>query len=272
MNSITRSILVAVSMLGCAEVAMAGSSQAGFRPLPMVQVTPFAKEVEETLAARGVHVALVGRVGRDRSDLPEGIQYTHMGFWVYSDIRAEDGSVRRGYRVYNLYQRERQPNVSDLVQDRPVDFLAGAVQLEAGIIIPDPRLQAKLITVLNSDAYVEMHNPDYSLLSNPGNDVYQNCTEFTLNVLVAALYGTDDMDRVKSNIRAHFSPQVIRISGFKRALGPVFMAGIAMDDHGARIGTATFSTIARFVEQHGLATEFLRQTELGLEHFSPGDI
>ena len=250
--------------------ATAGSSQAGFKPMPVETVAPFAREVEETLAERGVHVALVGRVGRDRSELPDGIEYTHMGFWVYSDIQAEDGSVRRGYRVYNLYQRGAEPDVSDLVQDGPVDFLSGAVQLEAAIIIPDPKLQKKLISVMSSPDYRKMHNPNYSLLSNPDTNTYQNCTEFTLNVLMAALYGTDDIGRIKTNIRAHFAPQPIRISGFKRVLGPMFMDGVAMDDHGNQVRTATFGTISRFMTQHGLTTEIIRLTPSGTQPLSGG--
>lgn len=254
--------LAAAALLaaGLSTQAEAGSRQSENPVLPIEQVSAFADRVQVELAVRGAHVAIVSRVGRDPAELPDGIRYTHVGLWVYSDITMEDGRTVRGYAVRNLYQRSGDLDVSDLVQDYPADFFAGAFSLDAGVIIPDPRLQAKLLEVLGSPTYEKLHNPNYSVIANPENDAYQNCTEHTLNLLMAALYDTDDLDRIKANIRAHFEPQAIDISPVKRLVGPLVMDGVAVGDQNGTIRTSTFTTIARFMASHELSEGTWRMT------------
>ncbi len=230
----------------------AGSSQAGKPLLPADQVAAFSDKVQLDLAARGASVAIVARKGRHASELPKGVTYTHVAFWVFSTIKRADGSSYQGYRVYNLYQDSNAPSRSSLVQDGPADFFAGAHALEAGIIIPDPRLQRKLLKVIASPTYRELHNRSYSVLANPQTRQFQNCTEHTLDVIMAALYDTNNAAQIKSNITAHFTPQVIKIGGLKRTFAPVASRALTTQDHGAQIRTATFGSILRFMKQNRL--------------------
>jgi hypothetical protein len=241
-------------------VAMAGSSEAGNPLLPAAEVATFSNRVQQDLAARGVQVAIVARMGRDPSKLPSGVLYTHVAYWVYSQIKLADGSVGQGYRVYNLYQQAKNGTRSDLVQDSPAAFFAGAQRLDAGIIIPDARLQKKLLKVITSPTYKALHNRSYSVLSNPNDTRFQNCTEHTLEVLMAGLYGTSDKAKIKANIAAHFKPQYIKVDGFKRLLAPVASKALTTQDHGSKIYTATFSSIARFMKTNKLAAEVYRIT------------
>ncbi len=257
LKSLAAATFLATSLMADAE---AGSWQSDAPVLPIEEVSEFADQVQAELAKRGAHVAIVSRVGRDPAQLPRGISYTHVGIWVYSDITMDDGRTVRGYAVHNLYQRANDLDVSDLIQDYPADFFAGAYSLDAGVIIPDPRLQEKLLAVLNSPTYGKVHNPRYSVVANPDNNVYQNCTEHTLNVLMAALYDTDDVDRIKANIRAHFEPQAIEVNPIKRLVGPLVMDGVAMDDQIGTIRTSTFTSIARFMVTHQLSDDPFRMT------------
>ncbi|MEY1556771.1 DUF2145 domain-containing protein [Yoonia sp. R2331] len=241
----------------------AGSSNASQSVLPAADVAAFSDQVQQDLAARGVQVAIVARMGRDPDTLPDGITYTHLGFWVYSTISTADGSTGTGYRVFNLYQRNGDRTTSDLVQDSPADFFAGAKRLDAGIIIPDPRLQRRLLSVIQSPTYAALHNPRYSVLANPANDQFQNCTEHTLNVLMAALYDTSNKARIKANIAAHFTAQPIEIDGLQRALAPTLSQALTTADHGEQVATATFGSVARFMAQHGLALQTYRITPGG---------
>ena len=258
--------LAAAALLAAGHMAEAeaGSSQSEAPKLPIEEVSDFADQVQADLAARGAHVAIVSRIGRDPAQLPDGISYTHVAFWVYSNITMDDGRRVRGYAVHNLYQRAHDLDVSDLVQDYPADFFAGANSLDAGVIVPDPRLQQKLLAVLNSPTYGKVHNPRYSVIANPDNDIYQNCTEHTLNVLMAALYETDDIDRIKANIRAHFEPQTVEVNPIKRLVGPLVMDGLAMDDQTGRIQTTTFTSIARFMATHDLSDASYRMTPVSV--------
>ena len=245
----------------------AGSAETTTAQLPQQKVARYAKQLEHDLAQRGANIAIVGRIGRDPDTLPTGIDYTHVAYWVYSQITKADGTTTKGYRVYNLYQTADDPTVSKLVQDSPAEFFAGVYQLDAGVIVPDPRLQKKLLSVISSPTYADLHNSDYSVLANPKTAQFQNCTEHTLDVLMASLYDTSDRGQIKANITAHFEPQPIRISGFKRLLAPVKSATLTTADHASDIGTATFGSIARFMVSHDLSEQVYRFTPKGAAPF-----
>ena len=247
--------------------AKAGSSAASNPVLPAADVAAFSNRVQQDHAARGAHVANVARVGRDPAVLPDGIDYTHVAFWVYSRIKRADGSTGMGYRIYNLYQRDGDLSRSDLVQDTPADFFAGAHSLDAGVIIPDPRLQQKLLRVIASPAYAALHNPTYSVLANPGSTQFQNCTEHTLDILMAALYDTRDPRQIKANITAHFEPQQVRLNGLQRLLAPAASQALTTADHGSVVRTATFRSIARFMQSNDLSDLTYRMTPDRLVRF-----
>jgi hypothetical protein len=186
---------------------------------------------------------------------------------VYSRITYADGSTGQGYRVYNLYQQADNAVRSDLIQDSPADFFAGAHVLDAGVIIPDARLQTKLLDVISSPTYAALHNPQYSALANPNTNQFQNCTEHTLNVLMAALYDTDNLDQIKANTAAHFIPQTIHVNGLQRAFAPVASQALTTSDHGPNVATATFGSIARFMEDNALEDEVYRITPSQVARF-----
>jgi hypothetical protein len=223
--------------------------------LPYKEVTAFAESVEQNLAARGAHVAIVARAGRDPEDLPDGLRYTHVAYWVYSQITHADGRITNGYRVYNLYQLADDPTRSELIQDSPTDFFASARVLDAGIIIPKPALQKKLLRVIDSPTYATLHNARYTLLANPVSQTSQNCTEHTLDVLMASLYDTGDRRQLKANIAAYSKPQRIDVSGVKRLVAPAISGALSTSDHGAQVKTATFGSIGRFMERYDLAED-----------------
>lgn len=262
-----RFIILGFLTLCLALPAHAGSSEAGRPQLPAAEVAAFSNRVQQDLAARGANVAIVARMGRDPRSLPKGVTYTHVSYWVLSQIKTADGRTGTGYRVYNLYQDDKNGTRSHLVQDSPADFFAGAYHLDAGIIIPDARLQKKLLKVIASPTYPALHNPRYSVLANPNTPQFQNCTEHTLDVMMSALYGTRDKAQIKANVAAHFKPQVIPIGGLKRALAPAASAALTTADHGAVVATATFGSIARFMQSNKLATKVYRLTSDGAYRF-----
>ncbi len=253
--------------LSAGSPVQAGSSANGSPIRPMSEISAFADRVQQDLASRGANVAIVARMGRDPATLPDGIEFTHVSFWVYSQITDADGNTGSGYRVYNLYQTQRIGAKSALVQDSPTDFFTPAWRMTAGIIIPDKRLQKKLLKTIASPAYAKLHNPRYSVLSNPNSQSFQNCTEHTLNVLMASLYGTSDMARIKANISAHFTPQPIAIGSAKRALASFASRAMTTQDHGDTVATTTFGSIARFMKTHGLAARVYRMDAKGIQAF-----
>lgn len=263
MNTKMRKIIFTLFLLaGISSNTLAGS-QANEEPnFEAERVIKFAKKVEKSAAEKGAHVIILARKGRPKKELPSGIEYTHVAFGVYSIITAKNGDKVPGYAIYNLYQREDELDTSDLVVDYPVDFFMGVHELQAGIIIPTPEVQRRLLKVINSDTYKKLHNPEYSVISNPYNLKFQNCTEHTLDVITASIYETEDRQLIKASISAYYDAQKVKINPFKLMLGSMTKSDVRLADHRDRaIETSTFTTIARFMQAHELAAEVFMISE-----------
>ena len=221
------------------------------------QVIRFAKKVERTLAEQGTRVAVLARMGRPQSEMPDGMHFTHVAFAVYSEISTADGRKLPGYAIHNLYQLDKQPDVSELVVDYPVDFFSAVAELEAGVIIPSPELQQRLLQVIGTPTYTTLHDPHYSLIANPYTLGRQNCTEFVLDVIQSAIYQTGDLGVIKANTRAYFKAQDVNVNPLKLLLGSMFSAEVSMSDQpGAPPVTATFETLGRYLQQYDRAQVF----------------
>lgn len=236
---------------------IAGSQAGGEAHFPAEQIIKFAKQVEHTLADKGARVAIVARAGRPPSELPEGMHFTHVGFAVYSEITTQDNRKVPGYAFYNLYQSNAKPDTSSLVQDFAVDFFNGVAVLEAGIIIPSPELQKRLLATIASPTYQRLHDPRYSAIANPYTLGKQNCTEHTLDVINAAIYQTHSLKKIKASERAYFLAQPVKIDPLKLMLGSMFSAEITLADQPSAPVTATFETIARYLEKYDEGSQTL---------------
>lgn len=255
--------LVVLSALACGAGAQAAAgfssgSQAGGTPhFPAEQIIKFAKQVERTLATQGARVAVLARMGRPAAELPEGMHFTHVAFAVYSQITTSDGRKIPGYAIHNLYQNADRPDLSELAQDFPVDFFSGVTQLEAGIIIPSPELQRRLLTVIGSPTYSKMHDPHYSVIANPYTVEKQNCTEFVLDVINAAIYQTDDIKMIKVATRDYFEAQAVNVNPFKLMLGSMFTKEVSTSDQSGTPVTATFEKIGQYLQKYDAGSQVI---------------
>lgn len=216
------------------------------------RVIPYAKQVEQELAKRGARVAIVARVGQAPEDLPSGIEYTHVAFWVYSEMTLPSGETINGYAVHNLYQLANDASQSQLVTDFPVEFFGDVYELRAGIIIPEPAVQQRLIEFIGSQNYKGLHVPNYSLIANPHQRKFQNCTNFVLNSLVGAVYQTGNVQEVQSHIDTYYEPQKVGVSGVERLFGSIFIKAVATSDHDGDIKTSTYGSLVKFMTKYGL--------------------
>jgi hypothetical protein len=254
-------ILLALLLVGSVQAKAAESAAAPSEKnaLPSKysadQIIKFSKKVEKTLAAKGARVGVLARIGRPPSELPEGMQYTHVAFIVYSEITTADGRKLPGYATYNLYQRNDRPEISELTQDFPINFFIGVAELRAGIIIPSAELQRRLLGVLASPTYAALHDPDYSAIANPYTLGKQNCTEFVLDVINAAIYQTDDIKRIKAQEKAFFVAQKVNVNPLKLLFGTMFNKDIATSDQTGPPVTATFETIGAFLAKYDKGSE-----------------
>ena len=251
-------LLISVFILGATPWASAGSSQAeGESFFDPGHIIDFSKKVEKILAANQARIAIIGRVGRPREDLPKGIVFTHTAIAVYSRITTDGGQTLPGYAIYNLYQKPETPSQSHLIQDFPVDFFSGVRILEAGVIIPTQAMQKRLLAVLASDTYRSLHNSNYSIIANPFNRERQNCTEFILDLLFSAIYKTSDPDVIKKNVKTYFTAQPVHINPLKASIGSLFMSELTVSDHPGKLQTTTFTSIRNFLDQYQLVEKYL---------------
>jgi len=248
----------------CTNSAWGGASMQHAEPhFDVDRTLAFAKKVERAMGQRGAHVAILARVGRPPNELPEGIDYTHVGFAVYSRITTKGGQQELGYAMYNLYQDDKNPARSDLVMDYPPDFFAAVPKLKAGVIIPTPKLQRRLLRLISDPKVLKgFHNPHYSVIANPSSQQFQNCTEYVLRILMGAMYKTQDQNIISANIQGYFKPQVLDVGNIKLWLGSMFAPDVFLDDqHEDKPVTATFNSLARFMQQYHLTQEVFSVTE-----------
>lgn len=242
-------------LVGLSNNVYAGSTQTKEAKLDPKHIVSFAKDVEKYAATKGARAFIIGRVGRPAKDLPKGIEFTHTAIALYSSIQLADGKTVNGYAIHNLYQNADAPDNSSLVVDYPVDFFWGVNELKAGIIIPTPELQQRLISIIASGKNKELHNSNYSVIANPFTNQFQNCTEHTLDVVNSAIYQTTVKDKLKINAKAYFSPQRVNTNPFKLMLGSMFMDDVSTKDHKGKVYTATFTTIAKYLKSNQLVDE-----------------
>ena len=226
---------------------------------PMTQEHRLAlvAQVEQKLTDKKVQVALLGRMGRPQAELPDGMHFTHVGFVVAQTMQQDKGQTAVAYTTHNLYQQKNDPDVSALLEDSLENFFATAAELEAGIIIPSPPLQQRLLALIGSPSYHALHDPHYSLIANPYTLGKQNCTEFVLDVLHVAIHQTADIQQIKAQERTHFVAQQVHVSPIKLRLAALFKAEIALSDQSDPPVTATFETIGDFLKQYDSGSEVI---------------
>lgn len=259
--------VAALSLAACASTGGGGSTPIGAvfsaRGAPAVHLTAeqaaaFSKQVERELGGKGARLAIVFRTGETRDKLPDGISYTHGAFWTFVPISMDDGRVINGYAVYNLYHGDGKTLAMDksyLHQDFPIDFIAPSAVDDVAVIIPTPEMQRRILAIMDSPSYRALHIEPYSLVSNPHDIKYQNCTEFMLDIVAAAAWETTDMAQIKANLKQHFKPTKVKTSLIERFLAPLAEDRIKTDDQGSTIITATYESMAAFMKDNGLLAE-----------------
>jgi hypothetical protein len=63
------------------------------------------------------------------------------------------------------------------------------------------------------------------------------------------------MQQIKINLKAHFKPTEVKVSGFERFFAPIAHKEIKTDDQPGKIFTATYESLAVFMKDNGLLQE-----------------
>jgi len=199
------------------------------------------------LRRKDVRLAIVSRSGQAREELPDGVMFTHSAFFR----RNQAGD----FDVYNLYHGEINRMRSSLIIDKPADFLRLLKERDTGILIPDVETQTLLHEFLESPEYRDMHQPDYSLISNPFDLRWQNCNEFMLYAFAAAIWNTTDHEELRETLKEKLTPTELKVSMVRRYYGPKIDERLILKDHGEKIFTTTFGTLTKIFKATGRLKE-----------------
>ena len=203
----------------------------------------YGQQIQDELIDKNVKLAIISRAGQTRDKLPDGVMFTHSAFFR----RNASG----GYDVYNLYHGEKNRLRSSLVTDTSADFLRLLQEQDAGVLIPTADMQTLLYDFLESSEYPSVHQPDYSLISNPLDLRWQNCNELMLYAVAAAIWKTTDRTLLRDKLAATITPTELKVSPLRRHFGPMIDERLILDDHGEKVLTTTFGTLTQLFDATG---------------------
>lgn len=205
--------------------------------------------LQTALDATGSDVAVVARQGQDLSKY--ALKYSHAGL----AFRSAPGQP---WRVYELLNECGTADSALWVDGLANFFLENPFTLDALVMVPPPKMAARLAEVLRDPAALHgFHGSRYNMVAYPFSTKYQNSNQWVLEVLASA--GASDV-RIRTREQAQawlkmtgYTPTEMRLGPLTRLGGRAFKANIAFDDHpGAlrfsdRINAVTVDSMLAFV-------------------------
>ena len=228
--------------------------------------------LEQLYTESGDTVALISRVG---SDTPEKRFQQRVGeFWRYTHsalvFRNHPAGQWSVVHLLNTCGENSDIFVQGLMRfslDKPYVYSNAISRLT-------PDLQDRLeAIVLQHDLAKKLHasNNQYSSISSPYNQIYQNSNEYILTILATAIAPANQMpqtfDQAKhffltSAMRAYFTAEVVKVGFFERfgksvGFGP---GNARLDDHSkaerrkGRFDMVSSGSLHAFVQKSGMQT------------------
>ena len=204
----------------------------------------------------GVRAGVIARAGQDLGEY--GLRYSHLAF-VYRDEAALGG--RGAWRVVHKLNECGSDRAGLYRQGLAEFFSDGLHAFEAGVVVPDAQVQAKLAAALGDDRRVaRLHEPRYNMLAYPWSSRYQQSNQWAIETLAMVVDpGADTRERAQAWLRLRdYRPTTLRLSAAKRLGARIASANIAFDDHpferrmSGRIDTVTVDSVFQWLARSGL--------------------
>ncbi|RFP29664.1 DUF2145 domain-containing protein [Duganella sp. BJB476] len=231
MSARARALLGAAGVIAMLAAAPAHAGRScEEHPVTQVSLTDAlatGQALQAALDATGSDVALIARQGQDLSKY--GLKYSHAGL----AFRSAPGQP---WRVYELLNECGTADSALWVDGLANFFLENPYTLDALMIVPPPKLAAKLGEALRDPAALHgFHGSHYSMVAYPFSTKYQNSNQWVLEVLASA-EASDFRIRTREQAQswlkmAGYTPTEMHIGPLTRLGGRVFKANIAFDDH-----------------------------------------
>jgi len=247
--------VLAIALLAAAPLAQAGRSCE--RKLPearnVERAMTLAEHTAQRLDASGAQVVLLARVGQNLSEY--GQRYSHFGI-AYRDAPGAP------WRVAHKLNQCGTAKAAVYRQGLGEFFLDDLYEYEAGVVIPTPEIQAKLLPVVRDNAKLaQLNTPAYSMVAYPWARTYQQSNQWALETMAMALEpAAQSRERAQAWLQLKdYTPTTLHISPMKRLGGRLTAANIAFDDHPNekrftdRIETVTVDSVFAWLNRTGMA-------------------
>lgn len=204
------------------------------------------------LDSSDARVVVLARRGQNLDEY--GLRYSHLGY-AYRD---------EGARAWRVVHKLNQCGTAEaaLYRQGLLEFFGDDLYaFEAGVVVPNPAVQAALLPLLQDNRRVATLNTrDYNMLAYPWSQRYQQSNQWALETLALAVEpGVTDRGRAQAWLQFKgYVPTTLTINPLKRLGARVGTANIAFDDHpnekrfSDRIETVTVDSVFKFLQNSGL--------------------
>lgn len=169
--------------------------------------------VYEYLNSSDADVALVGRIGSDKSD--RGVLYTHAGLIFRNHPK--------GTWLFTHLLRDCDSAESNLFDEGLFDFFNGSpFSYQALVVVPTREVQDRLQELHRGPVPRRLHQPRYNTLANPFRTRFQNSNQWVLEMLAAAIGGEGRVasreDAVRVLERTGYEPARMKLKFKERVM------------------------------------------------------
>lgn len=250
MKSLVAGLLLALAL----GPALAGRSCEARPPqaAAVQQAMELAARTQSALDASGAQVVVLARVGQDLRKY--GLHWSHLG-WAYRD---EGG----GWRVVHKLNQCGTATSAIYRQGLGEFFLDDMFEYEAGIVVPTPEVQARLLPLLRDNGRVALlHTAAYSMVAYPWALTYQQSNQWAIETLALS---QDEAAGARGRAQAWlqlkgYEPTTLHLGPLTRLGARITAANVAFDDHpnakrfSDRIETVTVDSVFTWLARSGLA-------------------
>jgi hypothetical protein len=242
-------------MLGLALAA--GTAQAGrsceHKPpdaLNVQRAMTLAEHTARALDASGAEVVVLARAGQDLGKY--GLAWSHLG------LAYRDG---KRWRVVHKLNQCGSAQAAVYRQGLGEFFLDDLYEYKAGIVVPTPAVQAKLLDTLRDNGRVtRLNTPTYSMVAYPWSQRYQQSNQWALETLAMTQDpAATSRERAQAWLKLQgYEPTTLHLNAFTRLGARATAANIAFDDHPNekrftdRIETVTVDSVFAWLNRSGL--------------------
>jgi hypothetical protein len=209
-----------------------------------------AEHTARALDASGAQVVVLARSGQDLNRY--GLAWSHLGL-AYRDAGR--------WRVVHKLNQCGSTQAAVYRQGLGEFFLDDLHEYKAGIVVPTPAVQARLLDTLGDNGRVtRLNTPAYNMLAYPWSQRYQQSNQWALETLAMTQEpAATSRERAQAWLKLQgYEPTTLHLGALTRLGARATAANIAFDDHPNekrftdRIETVTVDSVFAWLNRSGL--------------------